>query len=56
MFTDGLLHASWQSHADPDALNIAVESFLVQEVLQCGAAQVRRAHKAKIETKLLLWH
>ena len=28
-FTDGLLQATWQSHATPDALNVAVEGFLV---------------------------
>lgn len=29
VFNDGLLSATWQARADPDALNTAVEGFLV---------------------------
>ena len=28
-FTDGLLQATWQSGVTPDAINVAVEGFLI---------------------------
>ena len=54
MLTDDFLQATWQSRADPDALNVAVERFLVQEVLCCGAVRASWAFQAANPTKLLL--
>ena len=54
VFNDGLLSATWQARADPDALYTVVEGFLVQEALCCGAAYASRGCQKANPTKLLL--
>ena len=54
VFIDGLPAATWQSRADPDALNTAVEGFLVQEALCCRAAHTSQGRQKANPTKLLL--
>ena len=59
---DGLLHAcpglhvSWSTRGDPDELNSAVEGYLIQQALECGAVQRRCARPGRNLNKQLLWH